>query len=239
MAFMWTKEKIEFFKEASVYTGFHGELGKIIGPYLDKSWTLCDLGCGLGMLDFAIAKYVKEIIAVDSSKIALDDYKARLASCTINNIKPELADINEDFKGSWDAVLLSFFGKPGEELDRIFSMANKEVIIITYLEPQSEKHIKLPESDNRPTTSDHEDFLKKRGFEYKLILREMDFGQPFRSLDSARSYFEAYSRECAKVKRDELIQNSLKRIKPADDAEFPYFLPKKRDVGIFIVKCSS
>ncbi len=236
MAFTWTKEKIDFFKEASIYTGFHREVGEIIRPYLNKSWSLCDLGCGLGFLDLVVAPYVKDITAIDLSQIAIDDYRKRLAETDVTNISIEMGDLDKPIERTWDVLLLSFFGKPGKELDRIFVMAKKEAVLITYEQPLSDKHGKLKKSDNRPTTAEHEAYLIDRGYDYELIRREMDFGQPFRDLESAEAYFKSYSRESDPTKQNELIRKNLDNVDPTGDPEFPYFLSKKKGIGIFIVK---
>ena len=238
MAFKWTEEKIKYFKDASEYTGFHRQVGEIIKPYLDPSWTLCDLGCGLGFLDLQIADSVSEITAIDLSDLAIADYKSRLENADIHNIDIWLGDADKDIEGSWDVLLLSFFGKPGEELKRLFPIAAKRVILITYVEPLSEKHGRLTKTDNRPTTKDYENFLKGEKYRYKLIEKEMDFGQPFKTLEDAERYHESYSREKDPEKRSELIDENLQNVKSTGDSEFPYYLPKKKDIGIFIVELS-
>lgn len=236
MSFTWTEEKIKFYKDASRYTGFHRQVGEIIRPYLDENWTLCDLGCGLGLIDFEISPYVNRITAIDLSDLAISDYRKRLEASSIENISVESGDSDEVKGRLWDAVLLSFFGKPGEELDRIFSMAEKEAILITYVDPLSEKHGQLKKNHNRPTTSDYEAHIKNKGYKYEIIYKDMDFGQPFRSLEEAGLYHESYSRETDPDKRTQLIRKNLKDVESTGDKEFPYFLSKKKGIGIIVVK---
>jgi SAM-dependent methyltransferase len=235
MAFIWTKNRIELFKNASEYTGFHGELGQIIRPYLSDGQTLCDLGCGLGLLDLEIAEYVKEITAIDFSEIAIDDYKARLADSGINNIQIFLQDVENLDHRKWDVLLLSFFGKVGDELDRIFALAKEKIILITYTEPLLDNDGNPRINGGRPTTAEYEQYIKNSGYEYQIILKEMEFGQPFRDIDEARTYFKAYSSEGSGEKQEPLINKNIRSLTKTDNLHFPYYLPKQNEVGIIIV----
>ena len=67
MGYMWTRQSIKWFMDASDYTGYHKNLADKIIPFLDEDHTLCDVGCGLGCLDIFLASEVARITAIDSN----------------------------------------------------------------------------------------------------------------------------------------------------------------------------
>ena len=235
MAFTWTENKIEFFKEASEYTGFHSQVADVIRPYLKTDWIMCDMGCGLGYLDFQLAPCVKRFDAIDNSELAIDDYRSRLAASGMTNINVELLDLNKPIHREWDAILLSFYGRPGDDLDGIFKMARKMVIMLAYVESLPEGQGKLKKDSGRPTTSDMEQYIIEKNYKYELKIKKFDFGQPFKSMEDASRYYETYSREADPAKRKRIIEDSLKSVKSTGDSRFPFFSSKKKDVGIFFV----
>ncbi|MDR1271993.1 MAG: class I SAM-dependent methyltransferase, partial [Clostridiales Family XIII bacterium] len=68
-----TPEKLEDDRNVSEYLAFHKKLSVLIEPYLDKRWTLADIGCGQGLLTFHLAPMVKHIFAVDVSETAIKE----------------------------------------------------------------------------------------------------------------------------------------------------------------------
>ena len=235
MAFIWTESKIKFFTDASEYTGFHAEIAESIKPHLNSDWSMCDMGCGLGYIDFQLAPCVKAIDAIDNSELAIDDYYKRLAASNIKNINLELTNTDGLSGREWDAILLSFYGRPGEALDHIFSMAKKSVIMLAYVEALPEGQGKLKKNTGRPTTSDMENYLIENNYDYEVIIKSIDFGQPFERIDDVTKYYESYTREEDPGKRTQQIEEVLASVKPLNDSKFSYYLPKKKDIGVFVV----
>lgn len=242
MAFTWTKDKIELFKNASEYTGFHKQVADVIIPYLEKDWTLHDLGCGLGLVDFFLAPHVNSLTAIDNSELAIGDYSSRLNDSEVCNITLKLEDSNRFIDQipnniqAPDAILLSFYGRPDDELGKIISKAKELVVLVTYVEPLSSKHGKPKEGMGRPTTSNMEDYIKTNGYKYELIIQNMDFGQPFKDLNEARSYFNNYSMVEDASEREKQIDINMKSVEHTENSKYPYYLPKLKDVGIIIIQ---
>ena len=46
--FEWTEERVSFMADACERTDFHEKLAALLAPYLKKTDSVCDAGCGLG-----------------------------------------------------------------------------------------------------------------------------------------------------------------------------------------------
>lgn len=72
MRMNWNDTTIKSFVSASEYTGFHKELANQIRPHIKNSKTLCDIGCGLGLIDMYLIKDVDCITCVDINENAIN-----------------------------------------------------------------------------------------------------------------------------------------------------------------------
>ena len=72
MRMNWNDTTIKSFVSASEYTGFHEELANQIRPYIKNSKTLCDIGCGLGLIDMHLSKDLDYITCVDINENAIN-----------------------------------------------------------------------------------------------------------------------------------------------------------------------
>lgn len=239
----WNEEKIRFFKDASEYTGYHKNIADSIKPYLKSEWTMCDMGCGLGLLDIQLADSVAHITAVDRNESAIRDYCKRVKNLNISNISAQVGDANEMGRAFWDVLLLSFFSFYGDNdaMERALARARRRIIMVTFVDEFPEKQRKFSNSNIHETTSAKEAYILGKGYNYEKIITTMEFGQPFRSLDDAREFFHQYSegeymKEEDSEKRKLNIELKMSDIVMTDDdTEFPYFLSKKKDVGVLIV----
>lgn len=231
----WAEKTITYFKDASEYTGFHKELAAKIKPYLKPEWTLCDLGCGLGLLDIQLSDSVAEITAIDQNEKAIKDYNKRINELGIKNITAKVGDVNEISDERWDVLLLSFFGNR-DELGRLLTLARHKAVIISFGNDDVKKDRQNYEHKYKSTTESKEAYLDANGYSYIKIENTMEFGQPIKSIEDAHSYFDAYLLEEDANKRKSIIEKNMEGVVPAyDDEKFPYYFSKKKDIGILIV----
>ena len=236
MSTFWTPEKIENYKQASEYTSFHKRLSVLAAPYLDKRWTLADIGCGPGLLDFWLAPMVASIDAIDIDNAALLDLKERLEDVfltdryTAEKIRPRLASL-EDIRGeSFDVVLLSFFGLDASSVTAALALAARRVIIFMHGRPDTEGPLAAEDDGGKFSAAGLETFLNERGSAFKKSVMEMQFGQPFKSLADIQRLLAAY--EDGDVKRGADIEE---RIEKTNRFDYPYYLPKSISVATFII----
>ena len=232
---VWTPEKIESYKQASEYTSFHKRLSVLAAPYLDKQWTLADIGCGPGLLDFWLAPMAACIDAIDNDSAAIEDLKKRLDDVfltdrhTAEKIRPRLASL-EDLAGeSWDVVLMGFFGFDAAAIEAALALAARRVLVFMHGRPDSEGPLAAGDDGGKLSAAELEAFLEGKGFAFKKNVMEMQFGQPFKSLDDIHRLLAMYDGD---GKRSVGIEE---RIEKTNRFDYPYYLPKSISVAMFII----
>ena len=113
--FEWTEERVSFMADACERTDFHEKLAALLSPYLKKTDSVCDAGCGLGYLSLALSPLVGHVTAAERDDRALDVLRRQLARRHIRNVTPLCTDVlaytpSEPF----DAMVFCFFGSMEE-----------------------------------------------------------------------------------------------------------------------------
>jgi SAM-dependent methyltransferase len=251
----WTSEKLESYKRASEYTAFHKRLAVLAEPYLSENWTLADLGCGPGLIDFYLAPMVKSVTAIDDDKRALADLQARLDDVFQTNkymsdkITPVFGDIRALADEEWDVILLSFFGVDKTLLDDVLPRARKRALLYTHGRQETHGSATLPNDEScKFGAADIEAYLDTNHYAYKKTVLEMQFGQPFKTIEDIHIFLDKYGSgdrdlSCIDLGRmDALDDDAIKRMTDAEERivktdrfDYPYYLPKSISVALFIV----
>jgi predicted RNA methylase len=271
----WTAEEIENYKRASAFTVFHKKLSVLAQPYLDGQWTLADIGCGPGLLAVHIAPMVGRVTAIDRDPLAigaleasLDElfYTDRAAADKIEPVLKDIRDLAEEAR--WDAVLLSFFGASARQLDALLPRARRRALIFTHgragetgfgedtaektgrgEKDQGEQGDQGEQEEQEPKLSCEalEDYLGKKGYAYKKSVMEMQFGQPFKTIEEIHRFLEDSVGGCgndvctglgAERAKDDAVRRMAdveERIIRTNRFDFPYYLPKSMSVALFII----
>ena len=228
MAFTWNKKSIEWYLDASSYGDFQTRLAGKIAPYIQKEDTVCDLGCGLGRLDLLLAPAASHITCVDVDKTVLDILENDATQQP--NLSVRCCDVH-DIRDKFDVVLMAFFGYPPQLMMECRKLAKKRMIRVVH----TSSHVSLrpgAHSKKRETVQEISDFLDRAGCTYEVIQDAFEFGQPLVSKDDARDF--------VKGKYDTLSDHEIDRCLKAHLMEtgredFPFYLPQKKDLGIFII----
>jgi len=228
--YQWTEKNIKQYREASVYTAFHEKLSALAEPWLDASWTLADMGCGPGLLDFFLAPKVSKITAIDSEEAAIESLRAETdARGTTGRIDPVLRDFRDlDAGERWDAVLLAFVGVDARLLDDLIGRAKKRALLFVRPRPPIPDE---PEILGAPETERH---LTEQGYSFGKIVTELEFGQPFRGAHDAEEYLAELARQDEKKALE-----ARERIVRAERPDYMYYLPKSVEVSFFPVTLES
>ena len=247
---IWTPGKIESYKQASEYSSFHKKLSVLAEPYLDKGWSLADIGCGPGLLALQLAPMVASIDAIDNDRVAIDDLTARLDDVALTSksiadrIRPRLASIG-DLKGeSWDAVSTCFFGVNEEVLEAALPLAKRRAFIFMHGRPDADGPLAAMNDGNKFSASEMEAFLKRNKFVFKKSVMEMQFGQPFRKIEDIHSFLEEYKEffeiQGAEYDPERCVERRVtdveERIIKTKRYDYPYYLPKSISVALFIIR---
>ncbi|MCL2140974.1 MAG: class I SAM-dependent methyltransferase [Dehalococcoidia bacterium] len=229
MTFTWTEQSIQWFLEASSYTGFHNTLAQKLAPHLSTESTLLDAGCGLGRLDLALAQYVSHLSAVDTDGAVLGIIKRDAELLKIDNIHTRCEDAFK-ITDSFDIVLTSFFGQNTVEL---FALCREKFIRVVNASKHSNLYPEYFWRDKKSTVPSIQEQLNSQGISYQLQLETLEFGQPLRSWQDAEQFVLRYAPEASPKEISEFLNQNLVPIKQDN---FSFYLPNKKTIGIFIIE---
>ena len=231
MLFDWNENTLTWLAEASAYTGYDRELAKLLLPRLEGCGTLCDMGCGMGLVDMELAPHFKAITCVDVAAPVLEDLTARAARLGLTNIETRCCP-GAEAEGEWDAVMALFHGEVQDIVPAYLKKAKKRLILVTHgsaygsTGPAGYRIRKCCDVDGTVA------WLDAHGFTYTVERGELEFGQPHRSLEEAAAYTRAFTKN---VPEDELLNWVKSKAVETGREDFPLYTPKKRGFGLFVI----
>lgn len=179
------------------------------GPHLDQKTHICDAGCGLGYLSLALSPYAGHITAVDRNPDAVTVLADNCRRLGIGNITPRCGDIADVVpEVPYDAMVFCFFGGIQEILSTAKRQCDGQIFIITrnYTTHRFSVGSHKTGSYGYATTKE---LLEQLAIPFEEQTMELEFGQPFRSLEDARRFFETYSKDADKnAITDEFLRKS-------------------------------
>ena len=218
--------------DASLYTGFHKALAQKIIPHLKPGDELCDVGCGLGRLDFELAPFVSHIDAIDMSEHAIESLNSEVKRTGAKNISARHGDATA-LQRSYDIILMSLYGAIGTEY--YLKHCLRKVIRITGAGNSSG----LYPARHRRTTKNAvpivQDELSKLNVSFELELCSFEFGQPLKTWGDAVKFVLSNAPE---ADTDEINEFLNERINHTRRDDFPYYLPYTKELGIFVIDMS-
>ena len=228
MNFDWNLDTIGWYQNANNYTGYFKNIANFVIPKVEGYSTLCDIGCGLGLIDIELCKYIDSITCIDINKEALKALENNIRDKKISNIYPRLMSC-DDIKESWDVIFVSFFGSRNL---KDFLPHCKKLIAIVGTKNHSSLFPEKYRSFHKSTTCDVEDVLNKEGISYKLTEASFEFGQPLVSIEDAENFVKTQSRN--NVTSEELEDFLSQRLIKTGEEQYPYFTIRDFLLSIFI-----
>lgn len=232
MAFTWTEERIAWYLDAGRYGDYHQRLADKIAPYLRGGDSVCDLGCGLGLLDVRLAPLVAHIDCVDTDRAVLGHLRQKAAQLGIDNLSAVCADA-ETLGAGYDVALMVFFGHPPQLMFDCMRLASRLLIRVANLHPDGAALQPSGQSRQRETAQDIALALDAAGCSYELRRETFEFGQPLRSVEDARAFVRCNSPDITHRALEVFLDESLLQTGRTD---FPLYLPGKKELGIFIIQ---
>ncbi|MDR1042559.1 MAG: hypothetical protein LBL54_01485 [Clostridiales Family XIII bacterium] len=255
-------DKYKLYRQASEFTGFHKKLGVLIEPYLNERWTMADIGCGMALLDFQVMGSVRSITAIDTDGDALAEVERRIDEELAANrsdagkIKTVRKDASELKDERWDVVLMSFFASSPEMAEQMLSLADHRGVIIMHGHERGGIFDPM-RTDNKPrmTVKEMEGHLVAKGYGYRKNIVDLQFGQPFRTIDDIHEFIGEKSGKghgadpasegaeggaagdsgAAESDIERLTYSVEERIIKTKRYDYPYYLPRNLRAAIFIV----
>jgi len=225
MLHLWKPENIKFMYDASENTSYNKEIANVIRTYINSDMNIADFGAGLGYIDFELRDCVKKITLIEINKDAVDKERELINQKGINNIETVNMDgFDYVCDNKFDAGVFSFFGHIEDVLKLAVKNVDGKVFVVTrnYTNHRfSKNHESFKWGGGDATIS----YLKDFGINPKRFDLSLEFGQPFRDLSEAFSFFKLYSRNEDTSYIDE---NFLKdRVIDRNNKDFPFNIPEK------------
>lgn len=225
----WDPNTIRFMIDASEKASYNRELAAMIGPQLSHGSHVCDAGCGLGYLSLELAKYARQVTAVDICPEALSVLHQNCVTRGIANIDIRCADIEQAPPvQKYDAMVFCLFGGSDQGLCIAKAQCRGDVFMVMRNYPAHRFSVNthcMEYKGFRDTCL----MLDVLGIPYEKKECQLDLGQPFRSMDDARLFFQRYSRDKDVEITDEFLKS---RMEETNQSDFPYYMPHMRNVGI-------
>ena len=231
MKIFWNQNTIRWFRDASEYTGYNKKLAQILLDYIPHRNSLCDVGCGAGLIDIELSPHFNQITCVDIAPGAVESIRELAIQKQLPNIHAVCMD-GKDYKESADTVIALFHGG-ADVFNTYYPLAKKQLIIVTHIGKRGsfgpEKYRTKHYSDVISTRN----FLKEHNITYTYSEHSLEHGQPFSSLEDAILFMDVYgSRDMTPEEKREHLHSTLVHTNSTD---FPFYLPNKKEMGIFVI----
>lgn len=226
---LWYEDMVRFMRDASEYGTYNQELTALLAPYLTKDMTICDAGCGLGYLSLALAPHVGRVVSVDRNHEAVAVLEENCRTLGVENVAPRCGSIQDAApEEKYDAMVFCFFGGIHEILATARAQCRGPVFIITRNYRNHRFSVGSYPTGNygRRRSSG---VLTELGIPFEERIMTLEFGQPFRSMEDARLFFEVYSNDEDKSAiTDEFLQGKVVRTGRED---YPFYMPHRRELA--------
>lgn len=231
MRIIWNEQSIGWFRSASAYTGYNDKLSQLLLAHIPCRESLCDIGCGAGLIDLALAPFIDRITCVDISPEAVCAVAQSARQQGFGNIDAVCADAGT-LQGRWDTVLALFFGRY-EQIPRYLPLAKERMIVAVHEQskgcfgPAQRKREKCTDAGRVQT------FLEERGIRFHTEPVELEYGQPLRNPADAAAFVQAYCAPMPQAELDAYLQDNLI---PTGREDFPLYLPKRKRLRLFVIR---
>lgn len=248
----WTPEIRAFAEDASARSDYFERLAEIVLRGLPAGSRVCDAGCGMGQLAFAMARRGMRVHAVDRSSEAVRYVRSRLGRSGHGKndgaeFEVEQCDfLDFDTHIGLDATAEPLGSRPGQvgRFDRmVFSLSASAKDAFAATRAARARSLVVvnkihgtPNADDagRPIVYNLEDAvgdLCSLGLITYATDVTLDLNQPFRSLEAAQAYYRLFRTRAYPGGVD--TRTLLTELQATDDPEFPYLLPVRRHLAVF------
>ena len=229
MNFEWNPQTIRWYEEANAYSGFFRQVADLISPMLQGYTTLCDIGCGLGLLDLELSPSIAGITCIDINPVVLAALQKHIDAGRISNIRTRLMDC-KDLEEDWDVICISFFGS--KEIEEFLPHCRK-LIAVVGKKQETELYPGKYRKFQKNTAEKVEEVLREKGMDFTLTEAAFEFGQPFHSRADAENFLRTH---CPAISPEDLRNFLSDSLQATGDSRFPWVIPRLKSIGVFEIK---
>lgn len=225
----WTPEIVRFMEDASAYTPYFDAMAAAVRRFAPSCERVCDAGCGMGQLSFALAPYAGHVDAVDRSARAVGYVRRQARERGAHAVRPIRADVASlRPEQPYDLMVFSL----SASLDAALSLARPRCV--GTLVVVNKVHDAAPDGTPRPHVHDFAHSLagvNAAGIPCTGTELSLEFGQPFRSLADAARYCALF--RTRDFPADPSRADLAALLDETGDDVFPYYLPVRRRLALF------
>lgn len=228
MMFQWTPDMVRFMRDAAEYGDYNQALARLMAPWLTERTHVCDVGCGLGHLSLALSPYVGRVTAADASESALAVLEELCRERGVENVRPLHGDVfSLPPKMVFDSMVFCFFGDIGQILTLARRHCRGQIFIMQ--RNYATHRFSVGEYAVGHSFAQTQKTLERLRVDFEAKELELEFGQPFRSWEDARLFFQTYDRSGGTIPvTDDFLRQ---RVRETGEKAFPLYMPHKRAVG--------
>lgn len=232
----WSDEIVRFMEDAASQSGYFRALACETVGRLPKGSFVCDAGCGMGHLAVEVARMGHRVIALDKSPSAASFAKELVDR---EKLRGRVTVFETDYRDAqnekpYDCMVFCLSASVSDAFAAAAKVRAKSLVVVNKVHPRVEyrgEHLL-----DRPIVTDiareyHD--LKAQGIVCRVREKELEFGQPFRSADDARRYFELF--RTRKYPLGVTDSELAKELVETGREEFPWYLPVTRKLSVFDV----
>lgn len=231
MRIVWNEQTAGWFRRASEYTGYNKKMAELLLRHIPLRDTLCDIGCGAGLVDVELSPHIGRITCVDRDHGAVQAAEDNLRRYQVNNVTAVCADAGS-LTGQWDTVIALFFGGM-DCVPRLLPLARDRFILAAHEELLGSIGPKEHKVPRRSNVQRLKGYLDSLGVRYHLERAALEYGQPFVDMAEARAFIRAYTTPMSAQALEEYLSQRLER---TGDPGFPLYLPNQKRFGIFVIR---
>lgn len=232
----WNKQTIRWFEAADEWTGYGENLAKLLKERILHAGTLLDIGCGMALPDFSLAKDMKSITCVDSDERVISYVQSRILKQGIANMEA-LTMMGQEVRGQWDTVMCIFHGGLDTILHHYLPLARDTLLVVVHaaktggnIAPEGYKVRKC--SGIEETSA----YFHNKGISFELFEGSLEYGQPLTSVEEGEAFLRTYSRRDTPA---QALQEELQaRLVPTYNRQYPFYLPSRKEFGLYTIRRS-
>ncbi|MBR6811792.1 MAG: HDIG domain-containing protein [Oscillospiraceae bacterium] len=222
MLIRWNDMTIKWMADAEAYSGYYSALAKLIEKETGSGVTIAEPGSGAGFLTRELAKFAKQVTAVEIDERAVRE----INSLRLSNVTGICSDAADTFIEA-DCAVYSFYGGAEEIANAVRSGRYKKVIAIG--SAKNKHNFSTDTTGRRRCFSQMLEHLEEKGIKYTLALHELDFSQPVADTNEAIRFSEYYGG----MKSEEEI---LAKLEKCEKGPWGYVIPAVRYIGFAVME---
>jgi len=231
MLFEWNRDTIRWQLNAAEYTAYPQKMAALLLEKIPVRGSLCDMGCGMALVDFELAPRFERITCADVNDNALAFVRERTEALGVGNLTAVRSD-GKALEGEWDTVMALFHGEVETVCTEYLKKARDRLVVVTHGTHYGSTGPRAYWDFKRDNTDFLTLWLEEHGYTFTREDGALEFGQPHRSFEDAVASTAAF---CPHAPLDAVRESVRAAVQETGRADFPLYTPKTRRFTVFVI----